>query len=283
MKLPLSVFIPALLSFLSALASSAQAADAVSNFSGDVYSQSLWRLENRLDRSRGFFHETRVRGSYDLFSSCDILKMSPGVLKLDVGSYFLGEWATSFTDQALPQNLAVSPYFGARIGEQISGGSWILSGSAIFEGRLREPIGETASASGAKGWDPRTSAVVGFWWMNTDAASVKMFADIYGDLVYAPKFSNALMSTVILRGGARHAYQEVFVDGYAEYFSQNTPSLELGTKRSEARLGLALGHELRGGSVQLRVWHGFPLEAMQIPILDPRSRTEALLLTGFTL
>jgi hypothetical protein len=277
----LSFLIPALLTFFFALSlSPAHALASVlsgSSFSGDVYSQTLWRNESRIDRSSGIFHETRARGSYDVF------KASSSILKIDFGSYVLGEWANSSMDQSSPQNVAVSPFLGMRLRDQISGDDWTFSGAAVFEGRLREPLSEGAKASGVKGWDPRTSAVVGFWWMSSEPKKLNPFADLYGDLVYAPKFSNALLSTLLVRAGTRSTWEAIFFDGYAEFFSQNAPSLELGTKRSEARLGVALGHPLREGSAQIRVWHGFPLDILQGTALDTRSRTEALLLVGFAL
>ena len=274
MKFQFAAFLAALLTLLT---SSAQAEDVRSRLSGDVYSQSLWRPETRLDRSRGFFHETRVRGSYDVQPS------SRTWLKLDVGSYLLGEWAVGAADQALPQNLAVSPYLGARLGEQLSGQNWIFTGTAVFEGRLREPLSDGARASGVKGWDPRTSAVLGFWWMQEGSGLANPFVDVYADAVLAPKFSQSLMSTLILRAGGRRLFGRDFIDAYAEMFSQNTPTLELGTKRSEARVGMAIGRQLSGGSAQLRLWHGFPIDAIQGSVLDQRSRTEALLILGFAL
>ncbi len=287
LKSPLSRFTAF---FFVLLASHTVLADVLgsedSGFSADIYSQSLARFENRLDRSGGFFHETRVRGSYDVFG-----RSFPQLLLLDAGSYLLGEWAKTFSDEALAQNLVISPYIGARLGEQIAGSSWILSGTAIFEGRAREPVSEGARATGVRGWDPRTSLVLGFWWMASEseavgeraADAVKPFVDLYADAVYAPKFSGDLLSTLILRAGVRHPIDRLFLDAYAEIFSQNTSSLELGTKRSEARLGLAIGRELPGGSAQLRVWHGFPSDAIQGTVLDRRSRTEALLIVGFAL
>lgn len=249
--------------------------DSESRLSGDLYSQSLIRPESRLDRGSGLFHETRLRGAYD------VLESDRNLLKLDFGAYLLAEWGKDRFEQAVPQNIAVSPYLGARISQKYSDSndrdhSWMASLTAAFEGRFREPVSEGARATGIKGWDPRGVISAGLWWMRKADAHLSPFLDFYGDAVYAPKFSNTFLTTLILRGGLRHSHAHFFLDGFTEIFAQNAPSLELGTKRSEARLGVGLGRFLSGGSVQVRFWHGIPMDGDQ----DRRPRNEALLVVG---
>ncbi|MDZ4082537.1 MAG: hypothetical protein U1E10_06360 [Bdellovibrionales bacterium] len=270
---------------LSAFTFRTSAAEADRTFTSELYSQTMYRPDERADRPHGLFHETRLRASM----GSELLES----VNLDIGSYFLGEWNEAGKSSSAFTNTAMSPFLGARWKN-----SWLFDSTTAtvtfqFEGRYREPISDFARATGVQGWDPRTGAAVGIWhqfdteFFNRPSA---LFIDIYADLFYAPKYSSSPMSTAIARFGNRHilnlALEEswkAFADLYVELFQQNATSIELGTKRTEGRAGIAFGATRTSGSFQLRVYNGWPTAAENVSNRDQRPRTEALLVGGFSL
>lgn len=264
----------------------AQAADL--GFVSELYTQTMYRPDERADRPHGLFHETRLRASI----GSHLLES----VALDFGSYFLGEWNEAGVSSAAFTNTALSPFLGARWKN-----SWLFDATTAsvtlqFEGRYREPVSDFARATGVQGWDPRTGAAVGIWrqigteFLNRPSV---LFVDIYADLFYAPKYSTSPMSTAIARFGNRHVLNlsleeswKPFADLYAELFQQNATSIELGTRRTEGRAGFAIGASQTSGSLQLRVYNGWPISSDDSPGAsnrDQRPRTEALLVGGFSL
>lgn len=254
--------------------------------SGEIYSQTISRPERVPDRIAGIFHETRLRASVG--ARIKSLEGSPISLSIDGGSYFLGEWGASASGGALPQNIVVSPFIGSRIQTRLNGKAWAITASFIFEGRLREQVYLPREATrAASGWDPRSSLVVGFWWIAQDPViGLRPFLDVYGDAIYASRFSQDILTTMIIRPGFRYFYGEdsrLFFDGLTELFIQNAPAIDLGTKRSEMRIGFGTGYSLGEGSIQLRLMEGFPVETVLGRMENSRPRTEALLLLGVSI
>ncbi|MBN8539483.1 MAG: hypothetical protein J0L82_03775 [Deltaproteobacteria bacterium] len=262
---------------LVSVAPNARAADEF-EFSAEIYTQTMYRPEERLDRPHGVFHETRLRSSLALNADSKI--------KFDFGSYLLAEWSEASQASSSFTNTSLSPFVGSHWRNswnlQSTLGSSTASLTLQFEGRYREPVSDFSRSTGVKGWDPRTGAAVGVW----HQFNSNFFLDIYADLFYAPKYSAAPMSTAIARVGNRHTFSATsetswkpFGDLYFELFQQNAMNIELGTKRSEGRAGVAIGASRESGTVQLRVYNGWPLESDR----DSRSRLEALLVGGFSL
>ncbi len=247
--------------------------------STELYTQTMFRPQERSDRPHGTFHESRLRYSFGTD------------LQIDLGSYLLAEWTEMSATSSSSTNTAVSPYAGMRWHKAWSMNSTAISLTAIFEGRYREPLGDFSRSIGANGWDPRTGLAFGVWHQfEQKVFNGRPFADVYADMFYAPKYGSALLSTLIGRLGNRYSLPEVaaegqwstFADYYLEVFRQNASSIELGTRREEARLGLAIGGSHSNGTLQLRVFHGWPLSS-SAGVADMRPRTEALLIGGITL
>jgi hypothetical protein len=273
---------------LNAFSFQAAAESSDLGFTSELYTQTMYRPDERADRPHGLFHETRLRASI----GSSLLES----VTLDLGSYFLGEWNEAGVSSAAFTNTAFSPFLGARWKN-----SWLLDSTTAsitvqFEGRYREPVSDFARATGVQGWDPRTGAAIGVWHqVDTEFFHLPsvLFVDVYADLFYAPKYSSSPMSTAIARFGNRHALNlsweeswKPFADLYVELFQQNATSIELGTRRTEGRAGFALGATRTSGSLQLRVYNGWPIASDASPGTlnrDQRPRTEALLVGGFSL
>lgn len=258
---------------------------AVSALGSEIYSQTMYRPDERADRPHGLFHETRLRTStgVNFFES----------VKLDVGSYFIGEWNESRASSVAFTNTALSPFIGARWNR-----SWLFDSTTVtvslqFEGRYRQPVSDFARATDIKGWDPRTGVVGGIWHqVDAEFFSLRsiLYLDVYADLFYAPKYSSLPISTAIARFGNRHGFNltpegswKPFADLYIELFQQNATSIELGTKRLEGRAGFAIGATRKSGSFQLRIYNGWSTAAESASNRDQRPRTEALVVGGFAL
>lgn len=249
-----------------------------SQFISEIYSQTMYRPEERLDRPHGLFHETRLRSSLAL--------KSDSKLKFDFGTYLLVEWNSASETSSSFTNTALSPFVGSHWRNSWNFptrlGSSTISLTLQFEGRYREPVSDFSRSIGVKGWDPRSGAALGVW----HQFNSNFYSDIYADLFYAPKYSASPMTTAIVRFGGRQVLSDTidaswtpFADLYFEFFQQNALSIELGTKRSEGRTGIALGATHDSGSFQLRIYNGWPLASGR----DSRSRREALLVGGFSL
>lgn len=248
------------------------------NIKTELYSQSMFRPDERRDRAHGVFHETRLRSS---FTPTPMKSLS-----LDLGSYLLAEWSQATQVANASTNAAVSPYVGAHWSVPVAlgpidSGDTLLSFTVQFEGRYREPISDFSRSTGIKGWDPRTGVAFGVWHL-MKLQDFNLFFDLYADAFYAPKFSTSSMTSATVRIGNRFLgfdLESLFVDLYVENFYQNAASIELGTKRTELRLGTAIGVLRDSGSLQIRVYGGVPFN----DTLDSRSRVEALLVGGLTL
>ncbi len=237
----------------------------------EVYSQWLSRPEPRLDRSTGTFQETRLRYSHPVSS-----------LYIDAGVFLLQEWVRDGN-----QSSVVSPYLGLRLPYRFTFEASTVSIEPFVQARARQPVGDQV---GTRGWDPRTGLSVGAWSELGDLLFIeRCFLDVYGDFVVAPRFSSSALGTLFARLGSRFFVSErtdwkFTSDIYSEFFHQEAASLDLGTRRTEARIGVAGSMDLkaagvRDGSLQLRLYEGWPLRNDG----ESRPRFEALMVLGLTI
>lgn len=261
------------------------------------FGQAIVRPESRQDRPTGTFHESRIRLVAPIRKSSS--EASPSSLSTgpQLGAYLLNEWVR---DAAAAHVL--SPFIGwiIRDRQNWSEAGWplITQVQLSFEGRSRQPMGETPSAGPTQGWDPRTNLTAGAWWQLAATEEQLWALDSYAELGLAPRFSGSGYGAGFVRllnrrsiglstPTAENSSSDLlkgrwYVDVSMDCMVQETATLELGTRRQEVRAGLAFAwvslKQPDSNGLSLRLTHGWPILKE-----DARSRWEALLSVGAAL
>lgn len=158
---------------------------------------------------------------------------------------------------------SITPYVGVR-------GSLFKRIYLQFQAGLRSIINEDYSGERSQ-WDPRVILSAGDFWQWSPP---QVFTEAYGESTFVPRLDSTPVSTLWVKQGYRfQPLLHLNLDPYAEFYTRDSRSADLGPSMTEVRLGLRTQWVQGGWNVAALMYHPFDRH-------DTHGDIEGLLVVG---